>query len=284
MAKNKFCPYCGSPISSDVKFCTHCGALLPQEKQVKPRRGGIPQEKQLKPKKGGIPLAVKILVLLLLMALAGVGGFLLYGQRREARVQEYLELGDRYLSEIDYEQAVAAFEEVIELDPRRIEAYEGLASAYEGQGDYEAAAETLERGSEAAEMDDTAKHEQEQRLISYYEILAEEAVSDGDQEAAQRNYERVLELDPGQEETSSWSEEFDRKQEFGECLEELGRLLGGLAESENYEDFSALLGAERFRGIMDLMTERNPGMAPICCITAVITGRTGKGQGFGSEE
>ena len=62
------------------------------------------------------------------------------GQSAEAQWQEQYDLGVRYLSEGNYEEAVIAFTAAIEIDPKRTEAYSGLADAYLAMGDYESAA------------------------------------------------------------------------------------------------------------------------------------------------
>ena len=52
---------------------------------------------------------------------------------------EKIELGQKYLTESNYTEAVAAFTEVIKLDPSNIEAYAGRAEAYKGLKQYEEA-------------------------------------------------------------------------------------------------------------------------------------------------
>ena len=63
--------------------------------------------------------------------------------------QEQYDLGVRYLSEGNYEEAIIAFTVAIEIDPKRAEAYIGLADAYTGQGDMEKAQAVLEKAIEA---------------------------------------------------------------------------------------------------------------------------------------
>ncbi len=65
--------------------------------------------------------------------------------------QSQYDLGVRYLSEGNYEEAVIAFTEAIEIDPNRPEAYVSLADAYIGLGDYESARAVLEDALEQAE-------------------------------------------------------------------------------------------------------------------------------------
>ena len=60
--------------------------------------------------------------------------------------QEQYDLGMRYLSDGNYQEAVIAFEAAIEIDTKRPEAYLGAADAYVGLGDYASARSILERG------------------------------------------------------------------------------------------------------------------------------------------
>lgn len=56
-----------------------------------------------------------------------------------SRASEKIELGQKYLTELNYTEAVAAFTEVIKIDPSNIEAYAGRAEAYKGLKQYEEA-------------------------------------------------------------------------------------------------------------------------------------------------
>lgn len=60
--------------------------------------------------------------------------------------QEQYDLGVRYLSDGNYEEAIIAFTAAIEIDSKRPEAYLGLADAYTGTGDLDAARKALEDG------------------------------------------------------------------------------------------------------------------------------------------
>lgn len=52
-----------------------------------------------------------------------------------------IELGQKYLSEMNYTEAIASFTEAIRLDPENIQAYMGRAEAYLALGEYEKALE-----------------------------------------------------------------------------------------------------------------------------------------------
>ena len=63
--------------------------------------------------------------------------------------QTIYDLGVRYLSEGNYEEAIIAFTAAIEIDPKQPKIYDRLATAYELAGDDEAALRTLLDGAAA---------------------------------------------------------------------------------------------------------------------------------------
>lgn len=87
----------------------------------------------------------------------------------DGKLQEQLDLGAKYLEEMDYEQALVAFDAALEIDPKNVDAYMGLADAYIGLGDKEAAYATLQAGYEATG---------DERLRDRMEELANSMVAD----------------------------------------------------------------------------------------------------------
>lgn len=73
-------------------------------------------------------------VVLLLVVVTAVS-FLM----RSHQLQQHLELGEKYLSELDYNSAVLEFTSVIEVNPRSEDAYLGRGEAYLGLGDFDSA-------------------------------------------------------------------------------------------------------------------------------------------------
>ena len=71
------------------------------------------------------------------------------GQSVEAQWQEQYDLGVRYLSESNYEEAIIAFTAAIEIDSRQVAAYEQLSYAYQEIGDLDRSIEVLQTGYEA---------------------------------------------------------------------------------------------------------------------------------------
>lgn len=58
-----------------------------------------------------------------------------------SKAADKIELGQKYLTELNYTEAVASFTEAIRLDPDNIQAYMGRADAYLALGEYEKALE-----------------------------------------------------------------------------------------------------------------------------------------------
>ena len=92
--------------------------------------------------------ALASLSIVLILLLWGAGGY-------SSEVKEQLALAERYLDELDYEKAVAAYKAAIELAPTCEEAYAGLAEAagkladeYMEKGEEEKAQELLEETAE----------------------------------------------------------------------------------------------------------------------------------------
>lgn len=86
-----------------------------------------------------------ISILVILLAVANV--FLYIHVTSPAqKAGKQLNLGQQYLLELEYEEAVAAFEIVIEIEPKNVAAYMGMAEAYIGMGDIDQAIRVLKRG------------------------------------------------------------------------------------------------------------------------------------------
>ena len=88
-------------------------------------------------------IAVAIIVVGLIAALVFVPK-----SAKAKKVEEQLNLGAKYLSELDYEQAIVAYEAVIKIDPKCEEAYLALADVYIATGEFEKAEEVLKKAEE----------------------------------------------------------------------------------------------------------------------------------------
>ena len=172
-----FCRKCGTEIEEGNLFCVVCGTPVdPQtENPALPKaaaESGNPDTTQ--PSMPGPvtkaitrkrPPILPIVAAVAITAAAGIGIVAAtkavaeqreeeqrQNERRELR--EQLKMAERYLEEMDYEQAVVAYQAAIEIDPKNIDAYLGLAEAYIGLNDYESAIDALQSGADETENDD----------------------------------------------------------------------------------------------------------------------------------
>ena len=111
-----------------------------------------------------------------------------------AKSAEQLELGQRYLTEGKYEEAIVAFSKVIDLDPNEIQAYTGVITAYLESGKTDEAGAMIETCLNHFEqtdiqLDDTYWGEFLKIAETYYE-------SQDNPEASLSYWERIISMEP----------------------------------------------------------------------------------------
>lgn len=85
----------------------------------------------------------------LLLICIGTGAFFLVSgnsAQAEKKFQEKIVSGNKYVDELDYDSAIDAYQNAIEIEPKKTEGYEKLADVYMQQKEYEKAEETLIKG------------------------------------------------------------------------------------------------------------------------------------------
>lgn len=127
----------------------------------------------------------------------------------EQQVAEQLELGQKYLSEMEYEQAIVAFDKVISLNPKVWEAYIGIANAYDGQEKYDDAEAAIESGMKQVASEET-RSEGTDFLIELYRTRARAAKQANENELAQTLFEKILALREDDEEALRETEEYQK--------------------------------------------------------------------------
>ena len=132
------CKNCGTESTSTDQYCMVCGALLQKQK-----------EKKSKSKKN---LLLIIITEIILIACVLVAIMIVPGMRKEKRYNDLLVNAQRYLEELDYEKAEAAYLEAISIDPMQELPYLYLAEMYMEQGQGENAKNILIEGYEKQEI------------------------------------------------------------------------------------------------------------------------------------
>ena len=143
------------------------------------------------------------------------------GQSQESRWQEQYDLGMRYLSQGNYQEAVIAFTAAIEIDPKRAEALIGRGDAYVLLGE-------TEDNLSAALADYQAALELDETLVSAWLGLADVYVLQGE-------YDRALEI--LQEALEKTGQDPDIQDQLNRLEEETGSpqaLFEAFLEQEGY--------------------------------------------------
>ena len=158
-----------------------------------------------------------LLVLALTLSLAACGD-------SSAKWQEQYDLGQKYLTEGNYEEAILAFTAAIEIDPKNALAYVGRGDAYLGRGsDEEGLTAAFADFETALSLDDTN--------AGAYLGLAEVYVVRGESERAQDLLESAL-------------DKTDSDQRIAEKLVELVRSTSQTREDEEWAEGPYALPAE----------------------------------------
>ena len=108
-------------------------------------------------KKKRFPLWIIIVAIIVIIAgsVTGIAVASSSGSLRKAA--EQLELARKYVLELNYEKAIIAYQAVIDIDPKNVDAYIELADVYAEIGEDEKAIEMLNLAVEAADEDQQRK-------------------------------------------------------------------------------------------------------------------------------
>lgn len=127
-----------------------------------------------------IPLIAAAVVVLAAIAV-GIG---IYNTPAN-RISRQMDLGNRYLENEQYEEAILAFERVIAIDDRCVEAYAGAIEAYAGKGSQEELEAFYDRAlAVVAELDEESVAQNMDNVVDIY-LAADKVYETDPQKAAQ---------------------------------------------------------------------------------------------------
>lgn len=110
----------------------------------------------------------------IIKTIAGIGALSLClsgcFESKEERYAEKLNLGDKYLKAMNYEDALANYQEAIKIDEKKREAYGRMASVYHAKKDYNASIELL---NNAIDLLNNADQEEDAQALAKLERFAE---------------------------------------------------------------------------------------------------------------
>ena len=118
-----------------------------------------------------------VLSVVISVVIIGVASFIVYSNTPEQRIIRQLNLGNRYLSDLEYESAIACFETVITIDPQIADAYSGLIDCYEGLMDPDGLMNVYSDAKDV--LDEAGKDLITGKTIDVYETMISEATSEG---------------------------------------------------------------------------------------------------------
>jgi len=140
-----------------AKSCPKCGHQLPNNAQSHEATG----QNNTTAIKNNRSFIIKVAIgVVAVVIVAAAVLFTLNSLRTESErtltAMEMLDLGNRYLLELNYAQALVHFTSLIEVEPRNARAYIGAAEAHIGLGDIDSAVAILRQGLEQTEYEGIA--------------------------------------------------------------------------------------------------------------------------------
>ena len=235
-----------------------------------------PTQEIRKKKKWLLPVILGAAALLLIGA--GVTAFIYIRTvaMPKKEVQRNLNLGDKYLTDMDYEKAVLSYKEAITIDPKNVKAYVGLGDAYLAwadelaeEGDTEEAIKKLKKGIKELKpgIDETGSDEVKEKK----EELEERKKELEERKEEGENAEKTESVEKTEEKSS---EEYEKTELYREAYEAYLNLLSS-DPSYNLADLNG--NPEKCVCFADVYGDEAPEM--ICVQKSIFD--TGYDDGYG---
>ena len=156
-----FCKKCGKEIRENMKFCPQCGNPV---NAIETKEHGNPKARTGKKNKRLFAIIAGAVIIV-----AVVGGVFvaLKDQKVKKQYSVCVDVGNKYLEEMDYEKAEASYLKAIKINPKEKESYMKLADIYMAQGEQDKATEILKQAIENIDEKDSEDVVERYNLYSY---------------------------------------------------------------------------------------------------------------------
>lgn len=149
----------------------------------------IKRWKELRMKKKTKSIIILATGLVLVIAILAI--CLGYNSSASVKLKKQLDLGQKYLTEQNYEQAVVAFEAAIEIEPKSPDAYLGLADVYISQNNLEKVSVVLQNGYEQTK-DENLKTKLDEVNAEIFRLEEEKKKAAGERKEKERRMAEEL--------------------------------------------------------------------------------------------
>ena len=115
-------------------------------------------------------ILIFVMAAAVVLAIVSTVIYTMRGKSRSGGIEEKLRLGQRYLSELDYDKAITVFEDVIKIDDRNTEAYAGLGDAFTGKKEWTSAVKSYDnavRTLAETSLDNETEYTEERLLTAF---------------------------------------------------------------------------------------------------------------------
>ena len=141
-----------------------------------------------KKKVGPAVLAIIIVGVVVIVAAIIVTSVGVFGKK--ARINRKLNSATNYISQLNYENAIADYDGILEIDPKYLDAYIGKANVYAAMDNYDSAIETLSAGYEETDSANFDMYDSNVKVA-----LCEMAANSSTGENLGKSIDKIRELD-----------------------------------------------------------------------------------------
>ncbi|MCD8222662.1 MAG: zinc-ribbon domain-containing protein [Clostridiales bacterium] len=165
-----FCSNCGKELKDNVKYCSKCGHPITRQSSAIVEERTFLQNSHEKLWGSWVKWIVAgSLAILLIVAII----FLAVPKVNQKRYESLIKEGNRYLTEMNYEEAVIAFTKAIRIEEKEPDAYIGRGNAYTGLADKGGSGDGDQSTYQLAEADYKKALKLDKTLTDVYEKLSE---------------------------------------------------------------------------------------------------------------